>query len=90
MPIELDKKAYQKLIEGDIAALNKCMPEHSLERKHIVEVLNYSVKLLYPDTIREVVEKGQREHLKNVLDHLRPAAEETIKDGPWNWRKDTD
>jgi uncharacterized protein (UPF0216 family) len=47
MGIMLEKKAYEKLIEEDIEVMNKYMPEESLERKHIVEVLKWSVGQIY-------------------------------------------
>jgi len=46
---QLNKQTYQQLIKEDIEQLNKFMPEHSLERKHIVDVLNWSVNQIYPD-----------------------------------------
>lgn len=49
MTIQLNKEAYQQLIDDDIKELNKHMPEHSLERKHIVDVLNWSVSKIYPE-----------------------------------------
>lgn len=47
MGIQLDKTAYQKLIDENIEALNKYMPEHSLEKKHTIEVLKWSVSQIY-------------------------------------------
>lgn len=44
-----DKSAYKKLIDEDVSALNKYMPTHSLEKKHIIEVLTSSVETLYPE-----------------------------------------
>lgn len=43
----INKKAYCELIEQDLAVLNKHMPESSLEKTHIIEVLNWSIKQLY-------------------------------------------
>jgi len=45
--VQLNKEAYQKLIDENIAALEKHMPEHSLEKKHTIEVLKWSVKQIY-------------------------------------------
>ena len=47
MGIQLDEHSYQKLIDENIDALNKHMPEHSLEKKHIIEVLKWSVQQIY-------------------------------------------
>lgn len=47
MEIQLDEHAYQKLIDENIEALNKYMPEHSLEKKHTIEVLKWSVQQIY-------------------------------------------
>jgi uncharacterized protein (UPF0216 family) len=47
--IQLDKKAYEKLIAEDIAALDKHMPKHSLELWHIKDVLKWSVEKLFPE-----------------------------------------
>jgi hypothetical protein len=43
-----NKIGYSRLIEQDIEELNKAMGEHSLERKHIVDVLKWSINILYP------------------------------------------
>ncbi len=48
MPTNLNKQAYEKLIEENISELEKHMPEHSLEKKHIIDVLNWSIRALYP------------------------------------------
>ena len=50
----INKTAYCELIEKDIEALNKYMPESSLEKKHIVEILNWSVKQLYGETEKQL------------------------------------
>jgi len=47
MGIQLDEHAYQRLIDENIEALNKYMPEHSLEKKHTIEVLKWSVQQIY-------------------------------------------
>lgn len=49
MSFKLNKTAYEKLIQEDINELNHVLPEYSLIRRHIVEVLNWSVKSEYPD-----------------------------------------
>lgn len=53
MGIQLDEKAYRKLINGDIMELKKHMPKHSLEKKHIVEVLKWSIRKIYETTKRK-------------------------------------
>lgn len=45
--MQLNEHAYQKLIDENIEALNKYMPEHSLEKKHTIEVLKWSVQQIY-------------------------------------------
>lgn len=47
MGTDLNEKGYQQLIDENIAELEKYMPEHSLEKKHIIEVLKWSVRQLY-------------------------------------------
>ncbi len=47
MGTTLNKKSYTKLIEENILELEKHMPEHSLEKKHSIEVLKWSVNALY-------------------------------------------
>lgn len=47
MGTKLNEKAYQKLIDENIEALEKYMPEHSLEKKHTIDVLKWSVKQIY-------------------------------------------
>ena len=48
MGTKLNKETYQKLIDEDILALNKHMPEFSLEKKHTIDVLKQSIDFLYP------------------------------------------
>ena len=47
MSVQLNKDAYSKLIQEDIEAINKHMSVHSLERKHIVAVLEWSIDQIY-------------------------------------------
>lgn len=54
MSIQLNKETYQKLIDQDIEQLNKFIPEHSLERKHIIEVLKWSVDKIYNSELDRV------------------------------------
>ena len=49
MTIKLNKQAYQQLIQEDIDVLNKYLPEHSLEKRHVIDILNESIKFHYPD-----------------------------------------
>ncbi len=47
--VKLNKKAYKQLIKEDIASLELCMAEYSLEKRHVIEVLIWSIKQKYPD-----------------------------------------
>ena len=47
MGIQLNEQAYQKLIDENIKALEKYMPEFSLEKRHTIEVLKWSVQQIY-------------------------------------------
>ena len=47
MGTDLNRKGYQQVIDEDIEELEKYMPKHSLEKKHIIEVLRWSVTQLY-------------------------------------------
>ncbi len=47
----LNKKAYKQLIEEDIAFLEKAVPGRSLEKEHIIEVLEWSIEELYSDQV---------------------------------------
>lgn len=49
MSVKLNKESYKKLIQEDIEVLNKYLPKHSLERRHIEDILLESVKYHYPD-----------------------------------------
>lgn len=58
MTTRLNKEAYQKLIAEDIAWLKAQVPPgkafedgtpHSLEARHIIDVLNWSVHVLHPE-----------------------------------------
>lgn len=44
----LNKIGYQRLIDEDIKALSKSNIT-SLEKSHIIDVLNWSLKILYPN-----------------------------------------
>ena len=44
---QLNKKAYQQLIGENIIALKKYMPEYSLEKHHIIKVLEQSIIQIY-------------------------------------------
>jgi hypothetical protein len=47
MSTTLNKKTYTRLIEENISEMEKYMPEHSLEKKHAIEVLRWSIDALY-------------------------------------------
>jgi DnaJ-class molecular chaperone len=67
---EMQLHAYKQLIAEDIAELRRYMPEHSLEMKHIIEVLKWSIDELYsdyPNHIREKV-KESAIHLQGNVD----------------------
>lgn len=44
---KLNKKTFERLIDENIAELEKYMPENSLEKKHIIMILNESIKYHY-------------------------------------------
>lgn len=51
MSLKLSKEAYQTImIDKEIKMLEELFPKDSLEKKHIIDVLNWSVKQLYPET----------------------------------------
>lgn len=63
----LNKVGYSELIRDDIKALNNAMGEYSLERRHIVEVLNWSIEALYGektdiDILKEKLSFEQRKN----------------------------
>ena len=45
----MNKLTYVNLIQEDIDELDKYMPEHSIIRKHINDVLNWSIDKIYPE-----------------------------------------
>ena len=47
MGTQLNEQAYTKLIEQNIEALEKHMPKHSLEKKHTIQVLRWSIREQY-------------------------------------------
>jgi len=67
MGTQLNKIAYQKLIDENIEAINKYMPEHSLEKKHIQEVLRCSIECYYPSEGNEL----KREKANEISPHVR-------------------
>lgn len=94
MGIKLNKESYEKLIQEDIEVLNKYLPEHSLERKHIVDVLLESVKHHYPDKYNnrkytQPVDKYDDEiySVKDWLDSVRDGCFNNF-DGSGYWVKD--
>lgn len=46
--VTITKDAYVELINADFEALDKYMPEHSLEKQHIKKVLQWSVEKEFP------------------------------------------
>ncbi len=57
----LTKKAYIKIIEEDIVELCAVMPINSLEKRHIIEVLTWSIDALYPSPTIEEIKSSMRE-----------------------------
>jgi hypothetical protein len=45
---KLNKDAYKQLIKEDMEKVEKYFPKHSLEKKHIQEVLKCSIECYYP------------------------------------------
>jgi len=43
----MNKEAYTKLIDDDIAEMEKWMPKYSLAKRHAIEVLRHSINVLY-------------------------------------------
>ena len=54
----ISKESYQKLINEDILAIHKYMPKNSLERNHIIEILQWSVEKIYGKEKEEVKQEG--------------------------------
>ena len=68
MGIQLDERAYQKLIDENIVALEKYMPEHSLEKKHSIEVLKWSVKEIYHNNNNNIdISKIEIGNIDNIV-----------------------
>ena len=68
MSIQINKSAYEKLIKEDIEWLLSNTKD-SLERRHIVEVLNYSPERLYtsgsseiPNDLEEAAQGYEKKH----------------------------
>lgn len=47
MGTRMNKQTYAKLIEENIAEMEKYMPEHSLEKQHAIDVLKWSINAHY-------------------------------------------
>lgn len=45
--MKLNRTAYERVIAEDVEVLNGALPQHSLERQHIEEVLKHSVVCYY-------------------------------------------
>lgn len=54
MEIQLNKITYQKVIDKNIKVLNKYMPKYSLEKKHIIDVLTWSIQQIYDTKNKEI------------------------------------
>lgn len=48
----VNKETYQEFIDEDIQYIEKYFPKESLNKRHIIEVLQWSVNQLYPDNIK--------------------------------------
>jgi hypothetical protein len=82
---KLNYTGYTELIKADIEALNKAMSEYSLERRHIVEVLNWSIEALYGektdvDILKEKlsIEQRQNEMLVYECNNLKQQLETLV------------
>lgn len=69
MGTKLNKQAYTKLIDENIAEINKYMPEFSLEKRHSIDVLKWSIKALYDDV-------DQTSHLESRIVELEKYCDE--------------
>lgn len=58
----LNKRTYKQLIDEDIQSVKEYFPKHSLEKDHIVKVLDWSVDAFYEG-------EGIHEHAKRQLLH---------------------
>lgn len=47
--VDINERAYRELIDQNIEELNKYMPESSLERRHIIDIMEHSIFLYYGD-----------------------------------------
>ena len=66
MGTTLNKDAYEDLIMGDIIALQKHMPEFSLEKKHIIEVLKWSVSAIYDKNVSPEHKPDEMDFFKEI------------------------
>ena len=66
MGTTLNKEYFTKLIEENIAELEKYMPEHSLEKKHTIDVLRESIRMHYPSSALQG-EKEERLYTKEEV-----------------------
>lgn len=68
----LNKAGYQQLIDGNIKAIEKHMPKHSLEKSHIIEVLKWNVdKMYYQKSCKDVGVKEGYKHCNICSGELR-------------------
>jgi hypothetical protein len=82
MSVQLDEHAYQRLIDENIIALEKYMPEHSLEKKHTIEVLKWSVNEIYHNTKLDVSKMEANDVSKIVklyIEFLRTSGETKLQ-----------
>jgi len=49
MGTKMNQETYAKLIEEDIAEMEKWMPKYSLKKRHAIEVLRYSINAFYEE-----------------------------------------
>ena len=90
MSIQLNRNSYEKIIAENIKAIQKNMPEYSLEKQHTIDVLKWSIDQIYgkPDDVMrtsheiydETVEECARDNYHGLPTIARIAIEKTQKE----------
>jgi len=78
--VTLDRKAYEEIIEADIKALHECMPINSLEKRHIINVLRWSVEREYPQNYVDI-----QQDMTNSIDLMNDSELHTTTEEDLFW-----
>lgn len=72
MGTKLNKSTYKQLIKEDMELVEKYFPEHSLGKKHILDVLKESIGCYYPNDGKQHSNAPQSNELSLIVSGSLP------------------